>query len=543
VAEYWTAEPEASACGGEDETIMTQAGGRKPALNPAQIWNMSFGFLGIQIGFDLQNGNVSRIFQTLGAQVDELAILWIAAPMTGLIVQPIIGHLSDKTWVRFGNSFGRRRPFFLAGALLASLALFIMPNSPALWVAAGMLWIMDASLNITMEPFRAFVGDNLPDRQRTVGYAMQSFFIGVGAVIAGALPWVMTNWLGLSNVAPAGEIPETVRWAFYIGGLALLAAVSWTVFTTREYSPDELAGFEAVRRRDLGVEPVPPFPPPRTPAQFRKGGIVWIIAGAILAACVAIARSASRPAFLSGIEIAQELYVLAGLLAGFGVVQLLASGLRARGRNDSGFMEVVSDLFAMPKTMRQLAVVQFFSWFAMFAMWIYGTPAVAEYHFAAPDPATRGYQDAADWWSLLGSVRNGLAAAAALGFIWLAARIDRRRLHAINLMLGAAGFAGMLLIRDPALLWVPMIGVGIAWASIVSLPYAILAGCVPAGKMGIYMGVFNIFIVVPQLLAATLLGFLVTNLFGGAPIFAMAIAAASFMAAAAATLLVQEQAA
>ena len=514
---------------------MTTASGHKPALNPAQIWNMSFGFLGIQIGFDLQNGNVSRIFQTLGAEVDELAILWIAAPMTGLIVQPIIGYLSDKTW----NRFGRRRPYFLAGALLATFALFVMPNSPALWVAAGMLWIMDASLNITMEPFRAFVGDNLPDRQRTMGYAMQSFFIGVGAVVAGALPWVMTNWLGLSNVAPAGEIPQTVQWAFYIGGTALLAAVAWTVFTTREYSPDQLAGFEAARR--AGLEVAAPASVQRSAEQFRTGGLVWIAAGAAFAAFVTLARGDSRPAFLGDIAIAQELYVLAALIAGFGVIQLVASLLRGQGRNNSGFMEVVSDLFAMPKTMRQLAVVQFFSWFAMFAMWIYGTPAVAEYHFAAPDPATRGYQDAADWWSLLGSVRNGLAAVAALGFIVIATRIDRRRLHAINLLLGAAGFAAMLLIRDPALLWVAMIGVGIAWASIVSLPYAILAGCVPAEKMGIYMGVFNIFIVVPQLLAATVLGFLITNLFAGEPIYAMAIAAVSFVLAAVATLFVTEE--
>ncbi len=514
---------------------MTTASGHKPALNPAQIWNMSFGFLGIQIGFDLQNGNVSRIFQTLGAEVDELAILWIAAPMTGLIVQPIIGYLSDKTW----NRFGRRRPYFLAGALLATFALFVMPNSPALWVAAGMLWIMDASLNITMEPFRAFVGDNLPDRQRTMGYAMQSFFIGVGAVVAGALPWVMTNWLGLSNVAPAGEIPQTVQWAFYIGGTALLAAVAWTVFTTREYSPDQLAGFEAARR--AGLEAAAPASMQRSAEQFRTGGLVWIAAGAAFAAFVTLARGDSRPAFLGDIAIAQELYVLAALIAGFGVIQLVASLMRGQGRNNSGFMEVVSDLFAMPKTMRQLAVVQFFSWFAMFAMWIYGTPAVAEYHFAAPDPATRGYQDAADWWSLLGSVRNGLAAVAALGFIVIATRIDRRRLHAINLLLGAAGFAAMLLIRDPALLWVAMIGVGIAWASIVSLPYAILAGCVPAEKMGIYMGVFNIFIVVPQLLAATVLGFLITNLFAGEPIYAMAIAAVSFVLAAVATLFVTEE--
>ncbi len=514
---------------------MTQAG-HKPALNPAQIWNMSFGFLGIQIGFELQNGNVSRIFQTLGADVGELAILWIAAPMTGLIVQPIIGHLSDKTWSRLG----RRRPYFLLGAILASIALFVMPNAPVLWVAAGLLWIMDASLNITMEPFRAFVGDNLPDRQRTMGYAMQSFFIGTGAVIAGALPWVMTNWLGLSNVAPEGQIPDTVRWAFYIGGAALLAAVSWTVFTTKEYSPAELAGFEAARGAATGGAPVTAQ---RSAAQFASGGAAWIIAGLVVAVMVAFSRSKSRPALLGTIEVAKDLYVLAALLAGFGLIQLAASSLRRQGRNDSGFMEVVSDLFAMPKTMRQLAVVQFFSWFAMFALWIYGTPGVTAYHFGTADPATRAYQDGADWWSLMGSVRNGLAAAAALGFVVIAARIDRTRLHAINLMLGAAGFAAVLLIRDPALLWVPQIGIGIAWASIVSLPYAILAGCVPAQKMGIYMGVFNIFIVVPQLLAATLLGFLITNLFGGEPIYAMVIAAVSFVLAAIATLFVQEQAA
>ncbi len=515
---------------------MTQ-GAHKPALKPtlgaAQIWNMSFGFLGIQIGFDLQNGNVSRIFQTLGAEVDQLAILWIAAPMTGLIVQPIIGHLSDKTWGRYG----RRRPYFLVGALLASLALFIMPNSSVLWIAAGTLWLMDASLNISMEPFRAFVGDSLPDRQRTIGYAMQSFFIGTGAVIAGALPWVMTNWLGLSNVAPAGQIPETVHWAFYIGGAALLTAVCWTVFSTKEYSPEELASFEAARAdssRSASAQVQ------RSAAQFTRGGGIWVIAGAVIAALVVLARSEPRPAFLGTIEVAKDVYVLAALVAGFGVIQLIAGMLRSQVREESGFMEVVSDLFAMPKTMRQLAVVQFFSWFGMFALWIYGTPGVTEYHFGATDTVSAAYQDGADWWSLMGSVRNGLAAAAALGFVLVAAKIDRCRLHAVNLLMGAAGFAAMMLVRDPALLWIPQIGIGIAWASIVSMPYAILAGCVPAEKMGVYMGVFNIFIVVPQLLASTLLGFLLTNLFGGHPIYATVIAAVSFVLAAAATLFVTD---
>ena len=512
---------------------------KKPELNPAQIWNMSFGFLGIQIGFDLQNGNVSRIFQTLGAEVDELAILWIAAPMTGLIVQPIIGHFSDHTWGRFG----RRRPYFLIGALLASLALFAMPNSPALWVAAGMLWIMDASLNITMEPFRAFVGDNLPDRQRTMGYAMQSFFIGIGAVVAGALPWMMTNWMGLTNTAAVGEIPETVRWAFYIGGAALLAAVSWTVFTTKEYSPEELAAFEAHNQASKAGTGETSHVTHRSARQFQIGGLTWIVAGILLAGFVFLARQDPRPALLSWlgeIQVAKEIFVLAGLIATFGLIQLAAAMLRSGGRDENGFMEVVNDLFAMPKTMRQLAVVQFFSWFAMFAMWIYGTPAVAEYHFMSPDPTTKGYQDAADWWSLLGSVRNGVAALAALGFIWVATRIDRRKLHALNLAVGSVGFAAMLFIQDPQLLWVAMVGVGVAWASIVSLPYAILAGAVPASKMGVYMGIFNIFIVVPQLIAATLLGFMLTTFFDGAPIWALAISAASFCLAAIATLFVND---
>jgi maltose/moltooligosaccharide transporter len=359
-------------------------------------------------------------------------------------------------------------------------------------------------------------------------------------VIAGALPWVMTNWLGLSNVAPAGEIPETVRWAFYIGAAALLSAVVWTVLTTREFSPDELAAFEAAAQHHQAPAAAGEAGALRKAGQFVAGGIGWVLVGAGLAAGIALGRGESRPQWLGSLEIAQELYVLAALVAGFGAVQIAAGMLRARGRDEGGFMEVVSDLFAMPATMRQLAVVQFFSWFAMFALWIYGVPAIADHHFGAADPASRAYQDAGDWWGLMSAVRNGLAAAAALGFVVAASRIDRRRLHALNLLLGAAGFAGMLLVRDPGLLWVPQIGLGIAWASIVSLPYAILAGAVPARKMGIYMGIFNIFIVVPQLIAATLLGFMLTVFFDGAPIYAMAIGAGSFVLAAGATLLVRD---
>lgn len=505
--------------------------GRKPAMNAAQIWNMSFGFLGIQIGFELQNGNVSRIFQTLGAEMNELAILWIAAPMTGLIVQPIIGHMSDNTWGRFG----RRRPYFLVGAILATIALFIMPNSPSLWIAAGMLWIMDASLNITMEPFRAFVGDNLPDRQRTRGYAMQSFFIGAGAVLAGALPWMMTNWMGLSNTAPAGEIPETVQWAFYIGGAALLVAVMWTVFRTKEYSPEQIAAFDLARQKALGIVETASETVQRTTNQFFSGGAVWIVLG--LAAAVLVLWGREN---VTSVAVGQELYILAGLIAAFGVIQLVAGMMRSSGRDQNGFMEVVNDLFAMPTTMRQLAVVQFFSWFAMFALWIYGTPGVTEYHFGSTDPTSSAYQDGADHWGLMGSVRNGLAAAAALGFVMIAAKIDRRKLHSFNLAIGAVGFALAIAIRDPSLLWVSQIGLGIAWASIVSLPYAILAGSVPSNKMGIYMGIFNIFIVVPQLIASTTLGFLITVFFDGSAIFAMAIGGVSFVLAAVATLFVTD---
>ena len=511
---------------------------QKPKLSFGQIWNMSFGFLGIQIGFDLQNGNVSRIFQTLGASIDDLPILWIAAPLTGLIVQPIIGYVSDKTWGRMG----RRRPYFLAGAVLASLALFVMPNAPALWIAAGTLWILDASLNTTMEPTRAFVGDMLPDSQRTTGYAMQSFFIGLGAVLAGALPWLLTEF-GVANTAPEGEIPMSVHLAFYVGAAALFLAILLTVLTTKEYSPAELEAFEAARQAELGDAIAAPQTPPRPAGAFFSGGAIWLTVGATLFAFVWAGRMDPRPnalAFLGATEFKQDLYVLAGLIAGFGLVQIGAGMMRASGRDKNGFMEIVSDLFNMPTTMRQLAVVQFFTWFGLFAMWIFGSGALAEYHYGTSDPTSEAFQAAGNWWGVLGSVRNGTAAIAALAIIWLAARMDRRWLHAGCLLAGAAGFVGMILIKSPAPLWVPMVLVGVAWAAIVSVPYAILSGSVPARKMGVYMGIFNIFIVVPQLVAATLLGFLLRTFFSNEPIWAFALAAAGWVIAAIAVLRVKD---
>lgn len=489
----------------------------RPRLSGLAIWNMCVGFFGIQIGFGLQNANTSRIFQTLGAEVDSLALLWIAAPLTGLLVQPIIGHFSDRTW----TPLGRRRPYFLVGAILTTLALLFMPHSPYLWVAASMLWIMDASINITMEPFRAFVGDNLPQEQRATGYAMQSFFIGAGAVFASCLPWMLSNWFDVASTAPEGVVPLSVRISFYVGAAAMLAAVLWTVFTTREYSPAQIEAFEPTR----DAEPAPG----RSVRAYAGGALPWLALGLPM---VAVVR---------GFGLAKELYVLAGLLIGFGLLQLATAWLKRRGASN-GLTQILDDVFAMPRTMRGLAVVQFFSWFALFSMWIYMTPAVTAVHYASPDPASSGYADGADWVGVLMGIYNGVAALAAFLIPMLAARTGLRGAHAVNLLLGAAGFLGVFLIRDPAWLWLPMIGVGFAWASIVSLPYAILSNAVPGRKMGVYMGIFNIFIVVPQLVAATLLGAILKGLFADQAIWALVIGGASFLIAAGASLIVPKEA-
>lgn len=492
---------------------MSTAAASRPRLSGLAIWNMCVGFFGIQIGFGLQNANTSRIFQTLGAEVDSLAILWIAAPLTGLLVQPIVGWFSDRTW----GPLGRRRPYFLVGAVLTTLALLVMPHSPYLWVAASMLWIMDASINITMEPFRAFVGDNLPAEQRPTGYAMQSFFIGAGAVFASCLPWMLSNWFEVASTAPEGVVPMSVRISFYVGAIALLAAVLWTVFTTKEYSPQQLEAFEPSAPADVTTG--------RTARAYGLGALPWLVVGAALAALV------------NAQSLAKELYVLAALLAGFGGLQAIVAAMKSKG-GSNGLTQILDDIFAMPKTMQGLAVVQFFSWFALFSMWIYMTPAVTAVHYGSPDPTTAGYGQGADWVGVLMGIYNGAAALAAFVIPVLAARAGLRGAHAINLLLGAAGFVGVFLIRDPALLWLPMIGVGFAWASIVSLPYAILSNAVPGRKMGVYMGIFNIFIVVPQLVAATLLGVLLKTFFADQAIFALILGGVSFALAAAASLLV-----
>jgi maltose/moltooligosaccharide transporter len=494
---------------------------QKPTLSFWQIWNMSFGFLGIQFGFALQNANVSRIFETLGADIEDIPILWVAAPVTGLLIQPIIGYMSDRTW----NRLGRRRPYFLVGAILASLALFLMPNSPALWVAAGMLWMMDASINISMEPFRAFVGDNLPDEQRTTGFAMQSFFIGVGAVVASALPWMMTNWFGISNEAPEGIVPDSVKWSFYIGGAIFLLAVLWTVFKSFEYSPEELAAYDGVEEHHEEV--LSESEKNRTIKQLNKYGLLFIGVGLAL-----------NVWFFSQ-DLKKDLYILSFGLSLAGLLFLIAGILR-KGGNESGFTTIMADLLNMPKTMKQLAYVQFFSWFALFSMWIYTTSAVTSQIYGSSDTTSAAYNEGADWVGICFAVYNGIAALAAFLLPFLAKKTSRKTTHAICLILGALGLASIFFIKDPIMLIASMIGIGFAWTSILSMPYAILTGSLPANKMGYYMGVFNFFIVIPQILASAILGFIIANFFDSEAINAMLIGGVSFVIAAGLTMLVDD---
>ncbi len=499
---------------------------RKPRLSFWQIWNMSFGFLGIQFGFALQNANVSRIFETLGADVEHIPILWIAAPVTGLIIQPIVGYFSDRTW----NWLGRRRPFFLAGAVLASIALFIMPNSPVLWVAAGMLWIMDASINITMEPFRAFVGDNLPSEQRTAGFAMQSFFIGTGAVVASMLPYMLTNWLGVSNTAAEGIVPDSVKWSFYIGGAVFFLAVLWTIIRSREYSPEELAAYEEKEKEDSFRREA------RRPEAFTTNGKKQLKLGSGILLVGALMLLA-----LSRLHLEKELYVFGAGIAMFGLLLMIAGWLQSKGRFTNGFVTIINDFQDMPTTMKQLAGVQFFSWFALFAMWIYTTAAVTSHVFGTSDTASELYNQGANWVGVCFAAYNGIAALIAFLLPVLAKHSSRKMTHAICLLFGALGLLSVFIVTDYRWLLGSMVGVGIAWASILSMPYAILAGSLPSAKMGYYMGVFNFFIVIPQIVAASILGFILGKFFDGQAIYAMLLGGLSFLIAAALVFRVEDK--
>ena len=494
----------------------------KPQLTFWQIWNMSFGFLGIQFGFALQNANVSRIFETLGAKVENIPILWIAAPVTGLIIQPIIGHMSDNTW----NRLGRRRPYFLTGAILASLALIIIPNSPVLWMAAGMLWIMDASINVSMEPFRAFVGDMLPSEQRTTGFATQSFFIGTGAVIASVLPYVLTNWFHVQNTAPAGQIPLSVKLSFYIGGAVFISAVIWTIVRTKEYSPEELSEFTS--QENSKAEYDTDTENSYSAGIFAKRGIYWILAGVLISILV------------YSYHFEKELYILSVGIGAFGLIQIISGLFVSAGKTKSGLVVVLSDLYSMPKTMSQLAIVQFFSWFALFSMWIYTTSAVTSHIYGTKDPTSELYNQGANWVGILFAVYNGFAALVAFLLPVIARLTNRRITHSISLIAGGLGLISIILFHTPHLLIISMLGIGLAWASILAMPYAILTGSLPARKMGTYMGIFNFFIVIPQILAASILGFFVRDVFGGESIYALVTGGISMFIAAVLILFVKD---
>ena len=415
----------------------------KPRLSFWQLWNMSFGFFGIQFGFALQNTNTSRIFSTLGAEIDNLAILWLAAPLTGLLVQPIIGYMSDNTW---HAKWGRRRPFFFVGAILATLAMALMPNSTKLWMAVLVLWLMDVSINISMEPFRAFVGDKLAPAQQTAGFAMQTFFIGCGGVIASLLPTIFTDYLGVSNVPVNGAIPDTVRYAYYVGGAAYAMAVMWTVFSSDEIAPADLAAFRSERAANKGL-----------------------------------------------------IRAVADIMGGF---------------------------VKMPKTMLQLAFVQFFTWVALYAMWVFTTPSVAANVFNSTDPQSAAFQQGGNWVGIMFAVYGGVSALAAFLLPICARHTSRKLVHMVCMIIGGASLASMMAITDKQMMLVPMIGVGIAWASVLTMPYAILAGSLPANRMGYYMGLFNFFVVIPQIVAGVVLGPVVKYLFDGKPVMALVVGGA-----------------
>ena len=422
------------------------------------------GFLGIQFGFALQNSNASRILQTFGADMEHLSWFWLAAPLTGFIIQPIIGYYSDRTWTRLG----RRRPFFLTGAILAAIALLLMPNAgvfahylPPMFIGAGFLMMMDASINVAMEPFRALVGDMLPADQTTQGFSIQTFLIGVGAVVGSWLPYMLAEWFGISKMAPDGGIPDNVVFSFYIGAAVLIFSILWTVFTTKEYSPQQLAKFQKE-------------------------------------------------------EVNEE---------------------------KTKFSDIFRDFVHMPKTMRRLGLVQFFSWIALFGMWVFTTPAVAQhiYGVAVGDTHSLAYQDAGNWVGIIFGVYNGVAMIYALFLPMIARKLGRKLTHSLSLIAGSAGLLSVYFISDPNMLLFSMIGVGIAWGSILAMPYAILAPALPARKMGVYMGIFNIFITVPQIVNGVFGGPIIKRVFDSQAIYALIMSGVFLLIAAVSVLFVHDQ--
>ncbi len=491
---------------------------RKPRLSFLDIWNMSFGFLGIQMGFALQLANTSRIFKTLGSNVEDLAVYWIAGPVTGLIVQPIIGYMSDRTW---HPRFGRRRPYFMVGAILALFALFIMPNSSVLWFAIGMLWIMDASFNIAMEPFRAYVGDRLPKEQLTQGFATQSFLIGIGAVIASSLPWILTNIFGVSNTAPEGIIPTSVKWSFYIGGVGFLLAVMYTVFKSKEYSPEEMKSFEDESSDSESFEDI--LKDDAAYASNARRQLMFAILSGFVAFILAYLI------YSNGWK--RDLYILSGIFGLFATCFAISGHFQRNGKSESPIATIMNDLQFMPDTMKRISAVQFFSWFGLFAMWIYTTDVVAANVFGTADSSSKAFNDAGDWVGICFAMYNAVPIAVAFLLPLVAKKITRKVTHMIALFAGAAGLIGISLITEKYSLLFAMVGIGIAWTSILSMPYAILTNTLKPGKLGYYMGVFNFFIVLPQIVAASVLGFFISTFFDKDPKYAVIIGAVSMVIA------------
>jgi maltose/moltooligosaccharide transporter len=428
----------------------------RPRLSFWQIWNMSFGFLGIQFGWGLQLANMSPIYRYLNAEESSLPYLWLAGPITGLLIQPIVGSMSDRTW----NRLGRRRPYFLVGAILASTALFFMPDSSTVWMAAGMLWILDASINITMEPFRAFVADKLPEEQRTTGFVMQSFFIGIGQTLANALPYLFTT-LGILGVMASG-IPLSVDYSFKIGAAAFLGAVLWTVISSKEYPPEDIEAFNRMKRE-------------------RKG-------------------------------------VLAG------------------------FAEIFSSIAEMPRTMKQLAVVQFFTWFALPCMWQFFGLSVARHVFLAPNADSPLFAEGTEWGGLCFAVYNIVCFVVAFLLPSLVKATNRKTVHMLALICGGIGLLSVYFIQSKWMLFASMTGVGIAWASILSMPYVILSIAIPPARMGVYMGVFNLFIVIPQIVMSFVVPPIFNNLLGADPLNVLLLGGLSMLVAAASVLIVDDRA-
>lgn len=435
----------------------------KPRLSFWQIWNMSFGFMGIQLGFALQNSNASGILRNYGAEIEQLSWFWLAAPVVGMIVQPIVGHYSDRTW----NRLGRRKPYFLAGALFSSAALILMPNAwilgslaPLVFIGAGFLMIMDASFNLAMEPFRALVADNLPEEQRTLGFSVQTSLIGVGAVVGSWLPWALARF-GIPDAAPEGEVAPNVQYAFYIGAVLFILTILWTVIRTREFSPKEYELYhgETEDRRD-------------------------------------------------------------------------------------GLMTIFRDFSRMPRTMRQLGLVQFFSWFALFGMWVFTTDTIATHIFGLPvtDRSSPAYREAQNWTGIIFGVYNLVSAVYALFLSRIAARIGRKKTHAFSLILGGIGLLSFYFAPNKEFLIVSMVLVGIAWASILAMPYVILSSSIPAGKMGIYMGIFNFFITIPQILNGLIGGPMVRYIYNNEPVYALVLSGVFFISAAVSVIFVYDPA-